>query len=205
MANDPETAAETRGLDLSEAAVQRLKTLIATTPGPPVAGIQIRIVRRTTAGFEHQLVMVDEGREPKGDPNFEVDGLSMYVEESNAEYLLGTAIDYENRGEGVNGFDFKNPNPLWHNPVAMRIQELFDSSINPSIASHGGYVDLLGVEGKIAYVGLGGGCQGCGMADVTLKQGIAVAIKDFVPEIEQVIDETDHDSGENPFYQPAKK
>ena len=87
----------------------------------------------------------------------------------------------------------------------MRIQELFDQSINPGIASHGGFVDLLGIEGKTAYIRLGGGCQGCGMADVTLKQGIEVAIKEAVPEIEEVADATDHDAGTNPYFQPAKK
>ena len=89
--------------------------------------------------------------------------------------------------------------------VELRVQELFDSSINPSIASHGGYVDLIGIEGKTAYVQLGGGCQGCGMADVTLKQGIDVAVKETAPEIEQVVDVTDHASGTNPYYQPSKK
>ena len=89
--------------------------------------------------------------------------------------------------------------------MALKIQELFDASINPGIASHGGFVDLLGVEGNVAYIRLGGGCQGCGLADVTLKQGIEVAIKEAVPKIEEVADATDHDSGTNPYFEPSKK
>ncbi|HZQ38484.1 MAG TPA: NifU family protein, partial [Dehalococcoidia bacterium] len=103
------------------------------------------------------------------------------------------------------GLEFINPNPLWLDERAQRIQDLFDESINPSIAAHGGSVTLLGVEDDAAYVELGGGCVGCGMADVTLKQGIAVAVKEAVPEIREVVDSTDHASGTNPYFKPAKK
>jgi Fe-S cluster biogenesis protein NfuA len=65
-------------------------------------------------------------------------------------------------------------------------------------------VALLDVRDNRAYIRLSGGCQGCGMADVTLKQGIEVAIKKAVPEIVEVLDSTDHASGTNPYYQPTK-
>jgi Fe/S biogenesis protein NfuA len=79
-----------------------------------------------------------------------------------------------------------------------------DSQINPAVARHGGFVQLMDVKDKTVYVLLGGGCQGCGMVDVTLKQGIEVLIKEALPEIEQVVDTTDHAGGTNPFYEPAK-
>jgi len=88
--------------------------------------------------------------------------------------------------------------------LQKRVQDVIDGLINPGIASHGGYVTLLSVEGDIAYIQMGGGCQGCGMADVTLKQGIATTIQSQVPEIKQVLDSTDHGSGSNPFYSPGK-
>src|SRR2546421_464446 len=69
----------------------------------------------------------------------------------------------------------------------------------------GGYVDLLEVREGAAYVELGGGCQGCAQVDVTLRQGIEVAIKAAVPQITEVIDRTDHAAGTNPYFQPAKK
>ena len=74
----------------------------------------------------------------------------------------------------------------------------------PSLAAHGGHLDLLEVREGKAFVHFGGGCQGCGMADVTLKQGVEKLIKETIPEITAVIDSTDHAQGENPYYQPAK-
>ena len=89
--------------------------------------------------------------------------------------------------------------------VAQRVMQILEQQINPSIAAHGGRADLVAVEDSAAYLRLSGGCQGCGMASVTLTQWIEVAIKDAVPEIGQVIDVTDHASGENPYFEAAKK
>jgi Fe/S biogenesis protein NfuA len=90
-------------------------------------------------------------------------------------------------------------------PVADRVQQVLEQQINPSIASHGGRAELVSVEEGVAYLRLGGGCVGCGMASVTLGQGIEVAIREAVPEIERVVDVTDHASGTNPYYEAAKK
>ena len=103
------------------------------------------------------------------------------------------------------GLEFDNPNPVWSDPLALQIQRIFDEQINPQIAAHGGYVQLLDVQGSRAYIEMGGGCQGCGMASVTLKQGVEVAVKEQIPEIEELVDVTDHASGDNPYYQPSKK
>jgi Fe/S biogenesis protein NfuA len=89
--------------------------------------------------------------------------------------------------------------------VPQRVVQVLEQEINPAIAAHGGYAELVAVEGSIAYLRLSGGCQGCGLASVTLSQGIEVAILDSVPEITEVIDVTDHASGDNPFYEAAKK
>ena len=89
--------------------------------------------------------------------------------------------------------------------LARRVMAVLDRDVNPAIASHGGHAELAGVEGATAYLRLGGGCQGCGMATVTLSQGIEVAITQAVPEITHVVDVTDHASGTNPYFEPAKK
>ncbi len=89
--------------------------------------------------------------------------------------------------------------------VAQRVAQVLEAQINPSIASHGGHAELVAVEDGTAYLRLSGGCQGCGMASVTLTQGIEVAIRDSVPEITTVTDVTDHASGTNPYYEAAKK
>lgn len=89
--------------------------------------------------------------------------------------------------------------------TAQRVTQVLERQINPSIAGHGGRADLVGVEGQVAYLRLSGGCQGCGMASVTLGQGIEVAILDNVAEITSVVDVTDHASGTNPYYEEQKK
>jgi Fe/S biogenesis protein NfuA len=89
--------------------------------------------------------------------------------------------------------------------VARRVVAVLERDVNPTIAAHGGHAELVGLEGATAFLRLGGGCQGCGMATVTLSQGIEVAITDAVPEIEAIVDVTDHASGNNPYFEPAKK
>ena len=88
--------------------------------------------------------------------------------------------------------------------LANKVQELLDSTINPAVAGHGGYVQLIDVRDNKVYLQLGGGCQGCGAADITLKAGIERLLKEELPEIEEVLDTTDHDAGTNPYYVPGK-
>ena len=83
--------------------------------------------------------------------------------------------------------------------------QILAEQINPSIAAHGGYAELVAVEDSTAYLRLSGGCQGCSMAPVTLTQGIEVAITAMVPEITRAVDVTDHASGTNPYFETAKK
>ncbi|PIW83617.1 MAG: iron-sulfur cluster assembly accessory protein, partial [Nitrospirae bacterium CG_4_8_14_3_um_filter_70_85] len=82
------------------------------------------------------------------------------------------------------------------------MKQIIETQINPGIAGHGGFIQLVGIDGDTAYVRMGGGCQGCGMAKVTLSQGVVKAIVDQVPEINKVVDITDHASGNNPYHQP---
>lgn len=91
------------------------------------------------------------------------------------------------------------------NDIREKVQRLLDEEINPAVASHGGYVELLGVHGNSVFIQLGGGCQGCGMADVTLKHGIEVRIRELIPEVGEILDTTDHAAGRNPYFAPSKK
>ena len=88
--------------------------------------------------------------------------------------------------------------------TAQKVMEVLERHVNPSIAMHGGHADLAGLKDGVAYLRLSGGCQGCSMAAVTLRQGIERALKDLVPEIQGVADVTDHTSGTNPFYSSSK-
>jgi Fe/S biogenesis protein NfuA len=88
--------------------------------------------------------------------------------------------------------------------LMTKVQDLIDNSINPAVAGHGGWVQLLDVRDNKVYLTMGGGCQGCGAADITLKAGIERLIREEIPEIEEVLDTTDHGAGTNPYYQPGK-
>jgi Fe/S biogenesis protein NfuA len=98
------------------------------------------------------------------------------------------------------GFSFENPNPLWIDELSQSVAEIIEEKVNPAVASHGGHVDFIGINEGKALIAFGGGCQGCGMADVTLKQGVEVMIIENVPGITEVVDTTDHAAGTNPFY-----
>ena len=140
------------------------------------------------------------------------DDLSVVVAAGSADQLAGATLDFTG-----SGMVMKNPNrpaaagsgpaPTadLSGPVAQAVLAVLDAEINPAIAAHGGRADLVAVEEGVAYVRMSGGCQGCGLAAVTLSQGIEVAILDRVPEIQSVIDTTDHASGDNPYYEAAKK
>jgi Fe/S biogenesis protein NfuA len=189
-------------LAFSDQAIAALKSALDGYP-EPVSGVRIKIVGRSGRGFDHVITIVERGVEPD-DPSVDLDGLHVFVEREHAAKLNGVAVHYEYKGPNVSGLEFDNPNPVWDNPLEERVQILFDEYVNPGIAAHGGVVTLLGVEEDRAYIEMGGGCAGCGMANVTLKQGIEVAVKEHVPEIVEVVDTTDHASGTNPYYQPQK-
>ena len=192
------------GIRFSEVAREKLMEVLTGYP-EEVAGLRLKINGRTSDGFEHVLTIVEKGYEPEGDAQIEYPDFRLYVEGGRLDDLKGTSIHYEFKGPNVSGLEFDNPNPVWRDPIAQEIQRIFDEQVNPQIAAHGGYVQLLEVQGSKAYIEMGGGCQGCGMANVTLKQGVEVAVKEQLPEIEELIDVTDHQSGDNPYYKPSKK
>ena len=161
--------------------------------------LRIAITGRGPSGFQYSLDLVGAGENKEDDILVEHDDLKIYVERGSAENLEGTTIDFVTRLQ-ESGFKFDNPNSIWSDPRAKLVQEVIDARINPGIAAHGGNVRLLDVKNDIAYIAFGGGCQGCGMVDVTLKQGVAVMIKEAVPDLKDVLDTTDHAAGENPYY-----
>jgi len=155
---------------------------------------------RGPRGFEYALDLVPEDSRRDDDEVVDAGEFRMLIDAASAPYLEGVSVDFVERGL-QSGFKFENPNPRWPNPVAQRVQEVLDQEINPAIAGHGGFVTLMDVEGDTAYITMGGGCQGCGQADVTLRQGVEVAILNAVPEIQQILDHTDHAAGTNPYYE----
>ena len=88
--------------------------------------------------------------------------------------------------------------------IRKRVQSILDVEINPAVAAHGGWVELIDVKRNEVFIRMGGGCVGCGMADVTLKQGVEKTIREAIPEVGAIMDTTDHASGRNPYYSPSK-
>jgi Fe/S biogenesis protein NfuA len=119
------------------------------------------------------------------------------VDFDEGRYAAGFNIEYP---EGSNLPSHAQPGKEWDDPVAQKVQTVIDQYINPGIAGHGGWVALLEVKDEAAHVEMGGGCQGCGLAAVTLRQGVEKSILDAVPEIGAVVDTTEHETGENPYY-----
>jgi len=161
--------------------------------------LRVEITGRSKDGFQYDLQFIEKKDSKEGDIEVVVEGMVVFVDPKSAKYLEGTTLDYQETLMG-GGFSFENPNPLWMDEISKAVAEIIETEVNPAVASHGGHVELMGVEDGKAVIVFGGGCQGCGMADVTLKQGVESMIKDHVPSIDEVIDATDHAAGTNPFY-----
>jgi Fe/S biogenesis protein NfuA len=184
-------------ISLTDFALTRIEQVRANRRQPE-AGVRIAITGRHGGAFNYDLSLVNPGDERDGD--LVVTGPSGV--RFTMPYLDGITIDAD-RARGALTVD--NPNPLWFDDLARDVQRLLDDEINPSVATHGGFIDLLDVSDGVAFIHMGGGCQGCGMAEVTLGQGVRVAIIERFPEITEVRDTTDHAQGANPYYEAAKK
>jgi Fe/S biogenesis protein NfuA len=156
-----------------------------------------------TAFLRPEDVRPDDHVEHHGD-------LPVAIPLSSLDDLRGAELDLATDGSG-GGLVIRNPNTPSPDlvdgpPVELvgtteeKVRQLLEERINPAIASHGGVASLIAVEGTTAQLELGGGCQGCGLAAVTLRQGIEKAILEAIPEITEVADVTDHTMGENPYF-----
>jgi Fe/S biogenesis protein NfuA len=189
-------------ISATEAALTRIEQVRASRKQPG-AGLRIAITGRQEGAFVYDMQLIAPGEEQQGDIVVDaLEGIPIHIPLASAPYLDGITLDADLPMGAVR---VNNPNPLWLDPIAERVQRLLDAEINPSIAAHGGYIDLLDVADGVAFIRMGGGCQGCGMAEVTLGLGVRTAILDAFPEIREVRDTTDHAQGANPYYQAEKK
>jgi Fe/S biogenesis protein NfuA len=159
------------------------------------------IVEEEGAAFLYQIQIVEEATREEADEVVHCDGVPFFLDPASAELLRGAELQYVD-GLSGGGFKFQNPNQprLLENPLAARVQRILDDEINPGVAAHGGRVSLVNVEETNVFIRFGGGCQGCGAKDVTLRDGVIGTLKRQVPEISEIFDATDHEAGENPYY-----
>ena len=209
-------------VSLSEAALDKVLRLRAEEDDPESLGLRLEVSGLTSLGTDYTYDMYFEVLEDLGPDDLvrEQAGLPIVVASADVPKLQGAVLDVpSNPIQG--GLTLRNPNkpnPFvggstvgsggdleLHGELAEQVQQLLDERINPAIASHGGIAQLVAVEDGTAYVRLAGGCQGCGMATVTVSQGIETAITAALPEILRVVDVTDHASGTNPYFEAAGK
>ncbi|HEX4778635.1 MAG TPA: NifU family protein [Acidimicrobiia bacterium] len=200
-------------LTLTDRAREKVLEVRAAEPEPDGLALWLEVngVSGTTYTYDMYFQRADEAG--PDDAVQRHDDLSVVIPADSVDKVRGSTLDMQG-----GGMVLQNPNrppaspPMGARPagdlsgeVAQRVLQVLDQQINPAIAAHGGRADLVAVEEGVAYLRLGGGCQGCGLAAVTLSQGIEVAILDAVPEITKVVDVTDHASGANPYFESAKK
>ena len=155
---------------------------------------------------EFELTLVGPQDIGESEREVEVGDLMIVVREEFVPRLEGATVDFIQR-VNESGFEVslaateKPAPPTLEGPLAERVKTVLDTEINPAIASHGGTITLVGVEDTEIYLEMGGGCQGCAMSRMTLRQGVERMVRQAVPEVTVIHDVTDHASGENPFFE----
>ncbi len=168
--------------------------------------LRISISGGTPLSPEFELTLVGSDDIHESEKEVDVDDLTIVVEEESISRLEGATVDFVQR-VNESGFEVslaekaKAAAPVLEGPFAERVKTVLDTEINPAIASHGGSITLVGVEGTEIYLEMGGGCQGCAMSRMTLRQGVERMVRQAVPEVTVIHDVTDHSSGENPFFE----
>jgi Fe/S biogenesis protein NfuA len=186
-------------ITFSENASEKIKDYIANAEDSP-SGLRIRAMKVGNYTFRYAMQLVPEGEGQDGDTVVEADGFKAYLDPQTSEWMNGASIDFKT-ADGGEGFQINNPaaEPKWEDPVAQKVQAILDVRVIPMLAQHGGWIELIEVKDGIAYVQLGGGCQGCASAGITLNEGIKTVILQEVPEIKDIVDRTNHQAGCSPY------
>jgi Fe/S biogenesis protein NfuA len=203
MSDSPDgTTAELPTLTLTERAAERIRGF-RQRQGHPEAWVSVAPAGLAGERLTFSFALVESGglREDEVLVRGQQD-IDFVAPKLIARHVIGSTVDADPMTGALELRTSYNPDA---DPLARAVQELLDSEINPAVASHGGYIGLLDVADGVAYVQMGGGCQGCGLAEVTLSQGVRATILERFPELHDVVDTTDHAQGANPYYQAAKK
>jgi Fe/S biogenesis protein NfuA len=200
---------ETPVIDISEEA---LATILELREGEGIDDLHLalRISGVGPNGYVYETAFLRPEDVTPADHVEQHDGLPVAIAAGSVDDLRGAVLDLSTSGPS-SGLVIRNPNTpspslglgddieLTGTPEE-KVRQLLAEQINPAIASHGGIAHLVAVDGSRAMLELGGGCQGCGLAAVTLQQGIETAILSAIPEITEVVDVTDHSLGANPYF-----
>ena len=191
-------------IEITDPAREYLVELLAKQDDKEV-GIRVFITDPGTPRAETCLAYCTKGEQQEGDQSVQFDGFTAWFEERSIPCLKDGVVDYAKDRMGgqltIKAPNSRVPQISDDSPLADRINYVLFNEINPSLASHGGMVSLIEVvDDDIAVLQFGGGCQGCGMVDVTLKDGVEKALLEQLPQLKAVRDVTDHSVTENAFY-----
>ncbi len=190
-------------INISESAQTHFRRLIEREAIPGL-GVRLSAVNAGTPRADVRLEFAEPADLSGDEWAVDCDGFTLWLEAASVGYLEGAQIDYETRGTAgqlqIRAPRIKGEAPAEGAGLVERVRYLIDNEINPQLASHRGHVTLEEVTADgVVYLRFGGGCHGCGMADVTLKQGIEKTLIEKVPGVTAVRDATDHASGAAPY------
>lgn len=161
---------------------------------------------------EFGLMLVADDERRGDEREFDAGGFNVLVAESQVDRLEGATVDFVER-VNESGFEVRprtSPGASENGaaappegPLADKVRDILDEQVNPAIAAHGGEISLVDVQDTEVYVEMSGGCQGCAMSRLTLRQGVERMLRQAVPELTAVHDITDHASGTNPYYEQS--
>jgi Fe/S biogenesis protein NfuA len=188
-------------IKVTDIAQQKIRDAIKNNTDP-VIGIRVLAQARSPFQVQYGLAFVTEKGASDKDLVVNFDGFNLYIEQEIKKHVEGVTLDFQDglHGGGFKFMDIPRVPEEYKGTIAEKVVKVIEEEINPSIAGHGGFVSLVDVKGTDVIIQMGGGCQGCGMANVTLKDGIEVALKKAIPEISAIYDVTDHANGKNPYY-----
>lgn len=196
-------------LTVTEPARDKILELRAQEEAPDTLGLRIEVTGVQGVEYTYDLTFdpVADADVSAGDLIETQGELPVIIPVDSLDALKGATLDLPSSAS--NGLVLRNPNrpdPLSGAHIELsgttdeKVRQLLDGQINPALAMHGGFAALDRVEGDVVYVTMGGGCQGCAVSAMTLREGIARSIKEAIPEVTEVVDTTDHAMGENPYY-----
>jgi Fe/S biogenesis protein NfuA len=198
-------------LTIAPDALEMIRQLRDNEPGDGEFALSIEVTGFRGPQFSYELAFVPLADKADNWVEERHEDLAVIFPKSDTGKLDGAALELTEQGLAMNNPNSPAPPTMsapagdLSGPLVDRVQQVLSEQVNPAIAAHGGGAELVSVDGTIAYLRLFGGCQGCGLAQVTLKQGIERIILESIPELTQVVDVTDHASGDDPYYQSQKK
>jgi Fe/S biogenesis protein NfuA len=196
-------------LTVTAPARDRILELWAQEDDPETLGLRIEVTGVQGVEYTYDLSFdpLAEADEAAGDVVEAAGELPVIIPGESIDSLRGATLDVPTTDQ--QGLVLRNPNrpdPLsgahleLTGTIEDKVRQLLDGQINPALAMHGGFAALERVEDDVVFVTMGGGCQGCAVSAMTLREGIARSIREAIPEVTDVIDTTDHAMGENPYY-----